>query len=77
MTDALGRGTQCGQDRSRQAAGPGSTATGAGGAGGGGTNVDAQIARRAQDETAAARLWEISEALPNTRWTGATQEYAS
>jgi hypothetical protein len=42
-----------------------------------GPRGDARIARPAQDETAAARLWEISEALTNTRWSGAILEHAS
>jgi NAD(P)-dependent dehydrogenase (short-subunit alcohol dehydrogenase family) len=38
---------------------------------------DARIARAVRDETVAARLWAISEALTNTRWSSATLEHAS
>lgn len=38
---------------------------------------EAQVARHAQDKAVAARLWEVSEALTNSRWPGATMEHAS
>ncbi|CAD6557089.1 SDR family oxidoreductase [Paraburkholderia metrosideri] len=38
---------------------------------------DAQVARPALDKAAAARLWDISEALTHARWPGTTMEHAT
>ncbi|WP_144144017.1 SDR family oxidoreductase [Paraburkholderia sp. BCC1884] len=38
---------------------------------------EARIARQAQDQAVATRLWEVSEALTNARWPRAAMEHAT